>query len=158
MRKNLEKNIYVHNWFTLLYTWNWHNIISQLYSTLKKKKKKQIYRTWHQALLTVASPLTAWQGGNRSSTNTTMLLLPSLPGPYFREWDFTNCKTNLSCHKLWLNRTWITMVTAKAGRGGEAPLYHGEKKASEKPEKASHPSLRIQLGILPPLKPMASSM
>lgn len=41
-----------------------------------------------------------------------------LLGPYFREWDFTNFKTNLSSHKLLRNRTWITMVTAKAGSGG----------------------------------------
>lgn len=36
----------------------------------------------------------------------TLLLLLWLPGPYFRERDFTNRKNNLSCHKLQRNRTW----------------------------------------------------
>ena len=28
MKKNIEKNIYIYNWITLLYTWN---IVNQLY-------------------------------------------------------------------------------------------------------------------------------
>ena len=34
--------MYMYNWITLLYTWNWHNIVNQLYLNkhfLKKKKK-----------------------------------------------------------------------------------------------------------------------
>ena len=36
---NLKKNgymyTYMHNWFMLLYTWNWHNVVNQLYSNKK---------------------------------------------------------------------------------------------------------------------------
>ena len=34
MEKDLKKSGYMHmyNWFTLLYTLNWHNIVNQLYS------------------------------------------------------------------------------------------------------------------------------
>ena len=30
---------YMYNWFTLLYTWNEHKIINQLYTPIKSKKK-----------------------------------------------------------------------------------------------------------------------
>ena len=31
----------MHNWITLLYTWNYHNIVGQLYSNIKEKVKKK---------------------------------------------------------------------------------------------------------------------
>ena len=34
--------VYMYNWFTLLYTWNWHNIVNQLYSNKNFKKRKQL--------------------------------------------------------------------------------------------------------------------
>ena len=34
---NLEKNVHMYNWMTLMYTWN---IVNQLYFKLKKKKEK----------------------------------------------------------------------------------------------------------------------
>ena len=40
--KDLKKNIYIHiyecmyNWITLLYIWNWHNIVNQLQFSNKK--------------------------------------------------------------------------------------------------------------------------
>ena len=33
--------IYIYNWIPLLYTWNQHNIVNQLYSKIKYKKKKK---------------------------------------------------------------------------------------------------------------------
>ena len=33
--------MYMYNWFTLLYTWNEHNIINQLYSNINWKIKSQ---------------------------------------------------------------------------------------------------------------------
>ena len=37
MGKESEKNeyVHVHKWTTLLYTWNEHNIVSQLYTNIK---------------------------------------------------------------------------------------------------------------------------
>ena len=31
----------MYNWITLLCTWNWHSIVSQLYSNNVKKKKEE---------------------------------------------------------------------------------------------------------------------
>ena len=39
--------MYVYNWITLLYTWNQHNIVNQLYSNkIKIKKKKKTVTKW----------------------------------------------------------------------------------------------------------------
>ena len=38
--KKKKKNRHMYHWITLLYTWNEHNIVSQLYSNIKKLKKK----------------------------------------------------------------------------------------------------------------------
>ena len=35
-------DMYMYNWFTLLYTWNWHNIVNQLYSN-KNFLKNELY-------------------------------------------------------------------------------------------------------------------
>ena len=35
--KHLKKNRYTYNWMTLLYTWNQHNIVNQLYFKMKLK-------------------------------------------------------------------------------------------------------------------------
>ena len=32
----------MYNWFTLLYTWNYHNTVNQLYSNIKFFLKKEI--------------------------------------------------------------------------------------------------------------------
>ena len=37
MENNLKT--YIHNGITLLYTWNWHNIVNQLHSSLKKESR-----------------------------------------------------------------------------------------------------------------------
>ena len=34
--------MYMYNWITLLYTWNYQNIVSQLYSNIKSQKREQI--------------------------------------------------------------------------------------------------------------------
>ena len=35
--------IYIYiNWITLLYTWNYHNIVTQLYSNIKLKSEKHM--------------------------------------------------------------------------------------------------------------------
>ena len=34
----------MYNWITLLYTWNYHNVVNQLYSSIKLKVKKIKYR------------------------------------------------------------------------------------------------------------------
>ena len=43
MGKNLKKSgyMYVHNWFTSLYSWNEHNIVDQLYSNKNFKENKE---------------------------------------------------------------------------------------------------------------------
>ena len=38
----------MYHWITLLYTWNEHNIVSQLYSNIKKLKKKN--KVCHQEI------------------------------------------------------------------------------------------------------------
>ena len=53
--------MYIYNWITLLYIWNQHNIVNQLYSSIKIKKKMdlvmssffspKLMRLWHQAAL-----------------------------------------------------------------------------------------------------------
>ena len=40
MGEDSEKNRYMYNWIALLYTWNEHNTVNQLYSSVKLKKKK----------------------------------------------------------------------------------------------------------------------
>ena len=32
----------MYNWWTLLYTWNYHNIVNQLYSNKKEKLKIEL--------------------------------------------------------------------------------------------------------------------
>ena len=48
--KNLKKNryVYMYNWITLLYTWNYHNTVNQLYSNIKLKvfKKSTKNKCW----------------------------------------------------------------------------------------------------------------
>ena len=33
--------MYMYNWFTLLYAWNLHNVVNQLYSDKNFKKRKE---------------------------------------------------------------------------------------------------------------------
>ena len=70
MGKESEKEwyVYVYNWFTLLYTWNYHNFVGQLYcnKTKKKKKKKEFLlclsglKTWHNGHEDLILGLAQW--------------------------------------------------------------------------------------------------
>ena len=46
--------MYMHNWFTLLYTWNYHNTVNQLYSNKKNFYKLLIwcFLVFHSCLWT----------------------------------------------------------------------------------------------------------
>ena len=41
--------MYMYNWFTLLYTWNKHNIVNELLSNKEKKQKKPTADSIHNA-------------------------------------------------------------------------------------------------------------
>ena len=38
--------MHMYNWITLLYTWNYHNIVNQLYSNKKFKKFNKNFQAW----------------------------------------------------------------------------------------------------------------
>ena len=57
MEKNMKKNIYMYNWITLLYSRNYHNIVSQLYFKKMNFLKNGIY----EHLVTFEIQQRSWQ-------------------------------------------------------------------------------------------------
>ena len=50
----------MYNWTTLLYTWNKHNIVKQLYSNKRKKNKKSVLVYLEDLAHTQECMLTVW--------------------------------------------------------------------------------------------------
>ena len=53
MKKNLKRNTYMYNWITLLCTWNWYNLVTQLCFPKKlllwgRKKRRGFQHFWKE--------------------------------------------------------------------------------------------------------------
>ena len=77
LEMNLKKSgyMYPHNWFTLLYTWNQHNIVNQLHASKSQNKRKTSnfspdFLCWNSLILIVNN----WRNMQRSKHNRGLFL------------------------------------------------------------------------------------
>ena len=81
----MNKYVYMYNWITLLYTWNEHNTINQLYSNIKLKKKIKKRLEGHGQSGSGGQPFTLVKGRCKS-----LGYLKSVSGLLlFLEWNLT---------------------------------------------------------------------